>query len=60
MIGIELTNGKAVEIKNACFEKGYLVGSIGSNILRLLPPLVVSKEDIDGMIDVLDEAIASV
>ena len=45
---------KAAEIKNKCFEKGYLIGSVGSNILRLLPPLIITKDDIDGMVNVLD------
>lgn len=54
MIGIQLSIDKAAEIKNKCFEKGYLIGSVGNNILRLLPPLIVTKEDIDGMVNVLD------
>jgi acetylornithine aminotransferase/acetylornithine/N-succinyldiaminopimelate aminotransferase len=54
MIGIQLSIEKAVEIKNKCFDKGYLIGSVGNNIIRLLPPLIVTKEDIDGMVDVLD------
>lgn len=54
MIGIQLSMDKAAEIKNKCFEKGYLIGSVGSNILRLLPPLIITKDDIDGMVNVLD------
>lgn len=54
MIGIQLSIEKAVEIKNKCFDKGYLIGSVGNNIIRLLPPLIITKEDIDGMVDVLD------
>lgn len=54
MIGVQLSIDAAVEIKNKCFEKGYLIGSIGNNILRMLPPLIVTEQDIDGMIDTLD------
>lgn len=54
MIGVQLTVDKAVEIKNKLFERGYLIGSVGTNILRLLPPLIVTKGDIDGMIETLD------
>jgi len=57
MIGIQLKSDKAAEIKEKCFEKGYLIGNVGKNILRLLPPLIVSKEDIDGMVKALDEAL---
>ena len=54
MIGVQFDSDIAVEIKNKCFEKGYLVGTVGKNILRFLPPLIVTKEDIDGIIDILD------
>ena len=54
MIGIELTLNKAEEIKNRCFEKKYLVGSVGQNIIRLLPPLIITKDDIDEMIEMFD------
>jgi len=57
MIGIQLKSDKAVEIKNKCFERGYLIGNVGGNIIRLLPPLIVSKEDIDGFIKILDEVL---
>ena len=58
MIGIELSINKAEEIKNKCFEKRYLIGSVGSNILRLLPPLIITKEDIDQMIEMFDGVLA--
>lgn len=54
MIGIELAINKAEEIKNRCFEKKYLVGSVGQNIIRLLPPLIITKDDIDEMIEMFD------
>lgn len=47
MIGIELTNDNAVKVKENCLEAGYLVNSIGKNVIRLLPPLIIEKSDID-------------
>jgi acetylornithine aminotransferase/acetylornithine/N-succinyldiaminopimelate aminotransferase len=58
MIGIEVTNSKAKELVTACFESGYLVGNVGPKILRVLPPLIVSKEDIDGFIRVFDSVLS--
>jgi acetylornithine aminotransferase/acetylornithine/N-succinyldiaminopimelate aminotransferase len=58
MIGIEVTNGKAKELVTSCFESGYLVGNVGPKILRVLPPLIVSKEDIDGFIKVFDSILS--
>jgi len=60
MIGIELSSEKAVEIKNSCFNMGYLIGTVGTHILRILPPLIVTEQDIDGMIDVLDKALSEI
>ncbi len=60
MIGVELSVERAAEIKNKCFDMGYLIGNVGPSILRILPPLIVTQEDIDGMIDVLDKALSDV
>jgi len=57
MLGVQLSIDKAKEIKDECFYKGYLIGNVGSNILRILPPLIVSKEDIDGMVETLDSVL---
>ena len=54
MIGIQLSTDKAVYLKNMLFEKGYLTGSIGKNIIRLLPPLIITRDEIDGFIGTLD------
>jgi acetylornithine/N-succinyldiaminopimelate aminotransferase len=60
MIGIEFNVEKAKEINKKCFEKGYLVGNAGNSILRILPPLIVNREDIDGMVYVLDEVLDAI
>jgi acetylornithine aminotransferase/acetylornithine/N-succinyldiaminopimelate aminotransferase len=59
MIGIQLAQDKAIELKNRLFEKGFLVGSVGTSIIRMLPPLIITKDDIDAFIKVLDEELAS-
>jgi len=45
LIGIELSSPIAVQMKNKLLEKGYLVGSIGDNVLRLAPPLILKKKE---------------
>jgi acetylornithine/succinyldiaminopimelate/putrescine aminotransferase len=47
MIGIVLDGPHAVKVKEACLAGGYLVNSIGSGVIRLLPPLILQKEEID-------------
>lgn len=60
MIGVELSQPKAVEIKLKCLEAGYLIGSVGENIIRMLPPLIITKEDIDGYIAALDKVLSEI
>jgi len=53
MIAIELSEPKAKQIKSDLLEAGYLIGNVGDNILRILPPLIIKKEHIDGFVDCL-------
>lgn len=43
-------------IKNA-IEKGLLLISAGTDVIRFLPPLIISEQDVDTMIAILEEAI---
>ena len=56
MQGLVVT-GKAVgEIINKALENGLVVISAGSNVLRMLPPLVIEKEHVDEMIEKLKKS----
>ena len=58
MIGIELK----FEVKNILMEgieKNLLLLYSGRNILRLLPPLVISEEDVAKSLDILDELLTN-
>ncbi|OQB12391.1 MAG: Acetylornithine aminotransferase [Firmicutes bacterium ADurb.Bin193] len=57
MIGIEL-NTPVKEINKKLFDKGYLCGSVGNTTLRILPPLTITKADIDGFVSVLKEVLS--
>ncbi|MDY6794184.1 MAG: acetylornithine transaminase [Actinomycetota bacterium] len=57
MLAVELEEEKAREINWSCLERGYVINSIGSNILRFLPPLSVSTREVDGLVGVLEELL---
>ena len=66
MIGIELvkdrtTKERAVEERNAVvqamFRRGILVLGAGRNALRLAPPLVLSKDQADSVLEALDQTL---
>lgn len=56
MWGIELTEAAAPYV-TAAFNAGLLVTSAGENVLRLLPPLVVSGQDIDHAVRIIAEVL---
>ncbi|MDH5431402.1 MAG: acetylornithine/succinylornithine family transaminase [Nitrosopumilus sp.] len=56
MIGIEM-KFEVRDILMALMEKGVLMLYSGRNILRILPPLVISKEDITKVLHALDSVL---
>ena len=45
------------DIINRALEKGLILINAGANIIRFVPPLVITKENIDEMISILDSCI---
>ncbi len=56
MQGIELKTAPK-DVVNKCIEKGMLVVGAGENVVRFVPPLVITKEQIDEGISILKEAL---
>ncbi|MDR2940869.1 MAG: aspartate aminotransferase family protein [Clostridiales bacterium] len=57
MIGIEIDGIAPKEIIGACLENGLAILSAGSNVLRFLPPLVISYEEIDKGLGILKKVL---
>jgi len=57
LIGVRLSVPGAPVVAD-CMQKGYLVNCVQDNVLRLAPPLIVSREEIDGLIDCLDRVFS--
>ena len=45
---------------NRALEKGLVLISAGTNIIRFVPPLVVTEEDMDKMAEILDEVFQEI
>lgn len=52
MMGL-VFNKPVAPIVKACIDSGLILISAGENVIRIIPPLIVSKEDIDEMIKIL-------
>ncbi|MEE8717405.1 MAG: acetylornithine/succinylornithine family transaminase [Coriobacteriales bacterium] len=57
-VGIEFEDGiNSVEVKHKAIEKHLLTTAIGTNIIRLVPPLIVEREHIDKAVQILRECV---
>lgn len=56
MQGIVVSGRPVGEIVTKAIENGLLVISAGSDVLRMVPPLVITKSDIDEMIEKLEKS----
>ena len=56
MVGIELTE-PAKPVFSACIENGLLLVGAGEKVIRMLPPLSVSKTEIESALSILKKAL---
>ena len=56
-VGVEFQcSVDAHEVKRQCFERRLLITSIGSSVIRMVPPLIVTKAQCDQAVQVIKEA----
>jgi acetylornithine/N-succinyldiaminopimelate aminotransferase len=58
MVGIELCEGNAHDVAVKCVENGLLIIT-AKDLLRMLPPLVISYDEIDKAVEILDKTISN-
>ena len=60
-VGVILEDGiNAVEVKRHCVKNHLLVTAIGANIIRMVPPLIITKEECDECVKRLSRSINEV
>jgi acetylornithine/N-succinyldiaminopimelate aminotransferase len=57
MIGIQLTRPGAA-IVNTCLEKGLRINCTHDTVIRFMPPMIVTKEQIDQAVDIFDSVLS--
>ncbi len=60
LIGIEMTKEIAPNVIAECEANGMLLNAIRPTILRLMPPLTVTQEEMDQAVGILDKALEKV
>jgi acetylornithine aminotransferase len=57
LLGMKLNIEGAALVKE-CMQRGFLINCIQDNILRFVPPLIITREEIDRLVQCLDEVLA--
>jgi 4-aminobutyrate aminotransferase len=66
MVGAELVRDRATKVHaveereaivQSCFRRGLLLLGCGQSTIRFCPPLVVTKEQVDTAVDILDDVL---
>lgn len=63
IVGYQMSDShksKAAEVITAARERGLLIITAGDGVLRIVPPLIITAEEINKGLEILDEAIAVV
>jgi acetylornithine/N-succinyldiaminopimelate aminotransferase len=59
MIGVEIGSA-AKEVVDKLLVKGFIANAAHDTVLRLLPPLIISRKDIDEFLAALDEVMSEI
>jgi 4-aminobutyrate aminotransferase len=69
MIGIELVRDRETkeiaakernQVIQRCFQKGLLILGCGQNVVRLMPPLIIGRQEADTALSIFEEALTEV
>lgn len=60
LVALQFDRDLSEEVVMACLESGLLVNSVKPNALRFMPPLVITKEDVDKAVGILGSVLARV
>jgi len=58
IVGVEMTID-VTPVINAGYEQGLLLVNAGADVIRLVPPLIATRDDVDNLIDRLTAILES-
>lgn len=58
LLALKFTDNIAEELVLACLKAGLLVNAVKPNTLRFIPPLIITKKDIDEALRILEKVLA--
>ncbi len=57
LVGVELET-EGAKVVDACRQRGFLINCIQDRVLRLAPPLVIGRREIDALVECLDKVLS--
>jgi acetylornithine/N-succinyldiaminopimelate aminotransferase len=57
LIAFDLPSDKGFDVVDKCLDKGLILNAPRPSIIRLMPPLIVTKDEIDKMFDILCDVL---
>lgn len=60
LVGVEFEDIDSVAVKHACFDRKLLITAIGSRVIRMVPPLIITESDCDKAYEIIKEAVLEV
>ncbi|MFO8082224.1 MAG: acetylornithine transaminase [Armatimonadota bacterium] len=60
LLGLQLSKPVARELAAECFERGLVLNAIGTDILRLAPPLMVSESQCEQAVETIAEVLEEI
>lgn len=61
LVGVEFEEGiNAVDVKHKCFDKKLLITAIGGSIIRMVPPLILTKEHCDEAAEIIKDVVLEI
>ncbi|MPZ14084.1 MAG: acetylornithine transaminase [Chloroflexi bacterium] len=59
LIGVDLAQERAPEVLQALRERGLVANALSARTLRFVPPLIVSQEEVDEAVQILDATLSA-
>ena len=58
LVGVEFDgNINAADVKHGCLDRKLLITAIGSDIIRMVPPLILTEADCDKAVEIIKETV---
>ena len=60
LVGVEFDDTiGGVDVKHGCLDRHLLITAIGAHIIRMIPPLIVTEEECDKAVAIIEDTIKS-